>query len=165
MGPNVAILLIPMVTKDLPYLPGSRLTNLYCDASSALLQLVNQWLNFTYSRTNAFCYRRQNKNPALTRIELTTSALAVPTRPLGRKPKILQREGDWFEAALVKGHMPWMSILAVHVFAPLDFSGSGVINSSAAHSLVHRGLRVREGLARVGREAEFANRTEISMRR
>ena len=28
----------------------------YRDASSALLQLVNQWLNFTYSRSHAFRY-------------------------------------------------------------------------------------------------------------
>ena len=33
-----------------PSLPGSRLTFFYRYASSALLQLVNQWLNFTYSR-------------------------------------------------------------------------------------------------------------------
>ena len=40
-----------------PSLPGSRLT-------STLLELVNQWLKFTYSRINAFRYGRQNKNPA-----------------------------------------------------------------------------------------------------
>ena len=34
-----------------PSLPGSRLTIFYRDASSALLQLVNQWLNFTYLLT------------------------------------------------------------------------------------------------------------------
>ena len=39
-----------------PSLPGSRLTISYRDASSALLQLVNQWLNFTYSRSHAFRY-------------------------------------------------------------------------------------------------------------
>ena len=59
-----------------PSLPGSRLANFYCDATSALLQLVSQWLNFIYSRTNAFRYGRRNKNPTLTRIKLTTSALA-----------------------------------------------------------------------------------------
>ena len=48
----------------------------YRDASSALLQLVNQWLNFTYSRSHAFRYERKNTNPTLVRIELTTSALA-----------------------------------------------------------------------------------------
>ena len=37
-----------------PSLPVSRLTIFYRDASSALLQLVNQWLNFTYSRSHAF---------------------------------------------------------------------------------------------------------------
>ena len=59
-----------------PSLPGSRLTISYRDASSALLQLVNQWLNFTYSRSHAFRYERKNTNPTLVRIELTTSALA-----------------------------------------------------------------------------------------
>ena len=59
-----------------PSLPGSRLTIFYRDASSALLQLVNQWLNFTYSRSNAFRYERKNTNPTLVRIELTTSVLA-----------------------------------------------------------------------------------------
>ena len=32
----------------LPSISGSRFTIFYCYASSALLQLVNQWLNFTY---------------------------------------------------------------------------------------------------------------------
>ena len=48
----------------------------YRDASSALLQLVNQWLNFTYSRSHAFRYERKNTHPNLVRIELTTSVLA-----------------------------------------------------------------------------------------
>ena len=47
----------------------------YRDASSALLQLVNQWLSFTYSRSQAFRYERKNTNPTLVTIELTTSAL------------------------------------------------------------------------------------------
>ena len=59
-----------------PSLPGSRLTIFYRDSSSALLQLVNQWLNFTYSRSHAFRYERKNTNPTLVRIELTTFALA-----------------------------------------------------------------------------------------
>ena len=59
-----------------PSLPASRLTIFYRDASSALLQLVNQWLNFTYSRSHAFRYERKDTNPTLVRIELTTSALA-----------------------------------------------------------------------------------------
>ena len=58
-----------------PFFPGSRLTIFYRDASSALLQLVNQWLNFTYSRSHAFRHERKNTNPTLVRIELTTSAL------------------------------------------------------------------------------------------
>ena len=59
-----------------PSLPGSRLPIFYRDASSVLLQLVNQWLNFTYSRSHAFRYERKNTNPTLVRIELTTSVLA-----------------------------------------------------------------------------------------
>ena len=59
-----------------PSLPGARLTIFYRDASSAILQLVNQWLNFTFSRSHAFRYGRKNTNPTLVRIELTTSALA-----------------------------------------------------------------------------------------
>ena len=59
-----------------PSLPGSCLTIFYRDASSALLQLVNQWLDFTYSRSHAFLYEKKNTNPTLVRIELTTSALA-----------------------------------------------------------------------------------------
>ena len=39
--------------KILPSFPGSRLTIFYRDASSAILQLVNQRLNFTYSRSHA----------------------------------------------------------------------------------------------------------------
>ena len=46
-----------------PSLPDSRLTIFHRDASSALLQLVNQWLNFTYSRSHAFRYERKNTNP------------------------------------------------------------------------------------------------------
>ena len=41
----------------------------------SFLQLVNQWLNFTYSRSHTFRYERKNTNPTLVRIELTTSVL------------------------------------------------------------------------------------------
>ena len=61
--------------KDLPISPRFTPYNFYRDASS-LLQLVNQWSNFTYSRSHAFRYERKNTNPTLVRIELTTSALA-----------------------------------------------------------------------------------------
>ena len=69
-----------------PSLPGSRLTIFYRDASSALLQLVNQWLNFTYSRSHAFRYERKNTNPTLVRIgllELPFRLLTLCQRPLG----------------------------------------------------------------------------------
>ena len=57
-----------------PSLPGTRLTDFYRDASS--VQLVNQWFNFTYSRSHAFRSGRNNTNSVLIRFELTTSALA-----------------------------------------------------------------------------------------
>ena len=74
---DLIITILPVVTKDLPISPRFTLTIFYRDASSALLQLVNQWLNFIYSRSHAFRYERKNTNPTLVRIELTTSALAV----------------------------------------------------------------------------------------
>ena len=73
---DLIITILPVVTKDLPISPRFTPYNFYRDASSALLQLVNQWLNFTYSRSHAFRYERKNTNPSLVRIELTTSALA-----------------------------------------------------------------------------------------
>ena len=54
------ITILPVVTKDLPISP--RFTPydfLSRCASSALLQLVNQWLNFTYSRSHAFRYKKK----------------------------------------------------------------------------------------------------------
>ena len=75
MGLNVATL--PVITKDPPI--SLRLTPYVFfnrDASSAILQVVNQWLDFTYSRSHAFRYGKNNINYALTRIEFTTSALA-----------------------------------------------------------------------------------------
>ena len=45
-------------------LPSHRLSIFYRDASSAVLQLVNQWLDFTFSRFYAFRYVRRKKNSA-----------------------------------------------------------------------------------------------------
>ena len=73
---DLIITILPVVTKDLPISPRFTPYNFYRDASSALLQLVNQSLNFTYSRSHAFRYERKNANPTLVRIELTTSVLA-----------------------------------------------------------------------------------------
>ena len=74
---DLIITILPVVTKDLPISPRFMPYNFfYRDASSALLELVNQWLNFTYSRSHAFRYERKNTNPTWVRIELTTSALA-----------------------------------------------------------------------------------------
>ena len=49
----------------------------YRDASSALLQLVNQWLNFTYSRSHAFRYERKNTNPKNRTHDFRTSRCAA----------------------------------------------------------------------------------------
>ena len=56
-----------------PSLPGSHLTCFYRDASSAHLQLVNRWLNFT-SRFHAFRYGRRTQ-VLVVRIELATYEL------------------------------------------------------------------------------------------
>ena len=69
--------ILPVVTKDLPISP--RFTPYIFFIAMQVqhsLQLVNQWLNFTYSRYHAFRYERKNTNPTLVRIELTTYALA-----------------------------------------------------------------------------------------
>ena len=51
-----------------PSLPGSRLRIFYRDAGSALLHLVNQWLNFSYSCPHAFrCGTRRKITPAESR--------------------------------------------------------------------------------------------------
>ena len=74
MSLNVAIL--PVAAKDTPIPPlFTPYEFLSRSKFTALLQLVKQWLNFTFSRFHAFCYGRQNKNRALKRIELMTSAL------------------------------------------------------------------------------------------
>ena len=63
---DLIITILPVVTKDLPIsTPVHALQFFYRDASSALLQLVNQWLNFTHSRSHAFRYERKNTNTTL----------------------------------------------------------------------------------------------------
>ena len=74
---DLIITILPVVTKDLPISPRFTPYDFLSRCKfSTLLQLVNQWLNFTYSRSHAFCYERKNTDPTLVRIELTTSALA-----------------------------------------------------------------------------------------
>ena len=58
--------ILPVVTKYLAIF--------YRDAISTLLQLVNQWLNFTHVLTLSAKEERKDTNCALTRIELMTSA-------------------------------------------------------------------------------------------
>ena len=54
----------------LPISPRFTPTSFYRDAGSALLHLVNQWLNFSYSRPHAFRYGNQKKIALLLRLEL-----------------------------------------------------------------------------------------------
>ena len=54
---------LSVATKDLPSSPRCTPYDFSRDASSALLQLVNRWLNSTYSRSPAFRYGRKNTNP------------------------------------------------------------------------------------------------------
>ena len=82
-GSQLARSLIPPVTlpsclwplRISPSFLGSRLTYFYHDVSSILLHRVNNWLNFTNSRSHASRHGSQSKTPDSTRIELTTSAL------------------------------------------------------------------------------------------
>ena len=73
---DLLITILPVVTLDLFMSPRFMPYDFYRDGSPAILQLVNQWLNFTHSRSHAFRYGKKNTNPTLVRIELTTSALA-----------------------------------------------------------------------------------------
>ena len=74
---DLVITILPVVTKDLPISPRFTPYNfLIAMQVQHSLQLVNHWLSFTYSRSQAFRYERKNTNPTLVRIELTTSALA-----------------------------------------------------------------------------------------
>ena len=72
-----------------PSLLGSCLTIVYRDASSAIVQLVDQWFNFTYTRSHAFrCCEKKNTNPAdknRTHDFRTSRVCMLPTRPLGRR--------------------------------------------------------------------------------
>ena len=56
---------LPVVTKDLPISPQFTPYGFYRDANSAILQLVNQWLNFTYSRSHAFRYVTEERTQIL----------------------------------------------------------------------------------------------------
>ena len=59
----------------LPISPRFTPTSFYRDAGSALLHLVNQWLNFSYSRPHVFRYGNQKKTSLLLSFELTNSDL------------------------------------------------------------------------------------------
>ena len=62
---DLIITILPMVIKQKGsshLSPAHALHFFYRDASLALLQLVNQWLNFTHSRSHAFRYERQKEH-------------------------------------------------------------------------------------------------------
>ena len=82
-----------------PFLPGLHLTICFHDASSALVQLINQWLNsFTY--VFALSTTEEKTQILVTRIELVTSAVAgmqIVEKPLsfpGRARDGLDGVGD-----------------------------------------------------------------------
>ena len=64
-----------VVQRDLPISPQLTPTSFYRDAGTALLHLVNQWLNFLYSGPHPFRYGNQKKNKLLLKLELTNSNL------------------------------------------------------------------------------------------
>ena len=77
LSPNCNVAILPEATKDLPISPRFSPYDFFhrnAINSSALSQLVNQWFNFTCSRSHAFRYGRKNENTALTGIEPTISA-------------------------------------------------------------------------------------------
>ena len=63
----------------------------YRDASLALLQFVNQWLDFTYSRSHAFRYKKKKhksyygKNRTHDFSTSRDAGYLLPGRPLGRR--------------------------------------------------------------------------------
>ena len=64
---DLIITILPVVTKDLPISPRFTPYDFF----------ITRQVQHSYnSSTNGFRYGRKNTNPALTRIELTTSALA-----------------------------------------------------------------------------------------
>ena len=73
-----------------PSVSGARLTNFYRDASSELLQLVNQWLNFTCSRFHNFRYGIQNKRTDPDKIR----TLNPRTCGYARLPLSIDQSGD-----------------------------------------------------------------------
>ena len=65
-----------VVTRDLPISPRFTPSSFCRDAGSALLHLVNQWLNFSYSRHHASRYENQKKKSLLLSLELINFDLA-----------------------------------------------------------------------------------------
>ena len=111
---DLIITILPVVTKDLPISPRFTSYNFYRDASSALLQLVNQWLNFIYLRSHAFRYERNNTNPTLVRIKLATSALADVQ--LGKANRLLKGQTSQKATYILEERTPrngWR-LLATH---------------------------------------------------
>ena len=79
-----------MITKDLPISPRCTPYVFYRGASSAILQLVHQWLNFTCSRSHAFRYLLDHLW-----LRRNLSALMLRTLVVGRR-----QQSKSIEAAL-----------------------------------------------------------------
>ena len=129
---DLIITILPVVTKDLPISPRFSPCQFFiAHANSAILQHVNQWLVFTYSRSHAFRYGRKNTNPTLVRIELShdfrpiiagvvqvayqttgaTSIFPAPKKMVSpRAPQLTFSAAEWLEVELGN---PESSIFAV----------------------------------------------------
>ena len=111
----------------------------YRDASSALLQLVNQWLNFTYSRSHAFRYERKNTNPTSVRIELTTSVLLADVQ-------LTTRTGSSFTTEF----LPISAAASIHSFMPPYAIGS--VPSLPGHAIAYQWRFTAESPPAQGRQ-------------
>ena len=102
IAPTATLLSCLWTRRILPSLTGSRLMIVYRDASSALLQLVNQfqWLNFPYPCPHAFHYRRNSTTSGFHKNRIhnfrTSRCSWLPTRPLNKLRVDEERHKIWF---------------------------------------------------------------------
>ena len=88
---DLIITILPVVTKDLPISPRFTPYNFYSDASSALLQLVNQWLNlFAHVfRMTYFCPSWKRPSPCFQYVP--TTVVVLIRQPSQNKHTFCQR--------------------------------------------------------------------------
>ena len=112
----------------------------YRDASSALLQLVNQWLNFTYSRSHAFRYEEHKSYFGKNRTH--------DFRTSRRAAYLLDHWGDerlWTSSSL---DVP-------AGFTQEEGHTGFLIHLSAVRALIFLARRIQPFLSLVDREVEF----------